>query len=372
LKSVNSLIILFLIFVNFSCNEKNSVPVKIEKEITLRLEPKDGNPRNSEGDFIRLKDGRILFVYTHFTGGEGDHATAYLAGRVSSDFGKTWTDKDILVLSNEGDMNIMSVSLLRLSDGLIALFYLRKNSDSDCIPIMRISTDEAETWSDSMECIDEPGYYVMNNDRAVQIQNGRIILPFALHKTPETEWNERGKIICYYSDDIGKTWQKSVHVPNPNNVILQEPGIIELKTGNLMMFCRTNAGSQYLSFSTDSGQNWSAVQSSNITSPMSPASIERIPSTGDLLLVWNNTFDSTSNRGGKRTPFNIAISKDDGENWENIKTLEDDPNGWYCYTAIEFINNSVLIGHCSGNREKYNGLETTQITRLYLKSIYEN
>ena len=27
----------------------------------LRLPPGAGNPRNSEGDFIRLKDGRIMF-----------------------------------------------------------------------------------------------------------------------------------------------------------------------------------------------------------------------------------------------------------------------------------------------------------------------
>ena len=46
----------------------------------LSLPPRPGNPRNSEGAFLRLKDGRILFVYTHFTGGGGDHSAAHLAG----------------------------------------------------------------------------------------------------------------------------------------------------------------------------------------------------------------------------------------------------------------------------------------------------
>ena len=49
----------------------------------LRLPARANNPRNSEGDFITLKDGRILFVYTHFTGGAADHSSAYLAGRYS-------------------------------------------------------------------------------------------------------------------------------------------------------------------------------------------------------------------------------------------------------------------------------------------------
>ncbi len=96
-----------------------------EVETVLQLPPGEGNPRNSEGDFLRLNDGRILFVYTHFTGGSGDHAEAYLAGRLSHDDGQTWESEDVLVLPNEGMMNTMSVSLRRLATGRIALFYLR-------------------------------------------------------------------------------------------------------------------------------------------------------------------------------------------------------------------------------------------------------
>src|SRR5687768_7695305 len=55
------------------------------------LPPGPGNPRNSEGAFITLKDGRLLFIYTHFTGGGSDHAAAHLASRSSRDGGKTWT-----------------------------------------------------------------------------------------------------------------------------------------------------------------------------------------------------------------------------------------------------------------------------------------
>ena len=71
-----------------------------------------------------MKDGRWLFIYTHFTGGAKDHSTAYLAARESSDGGKTWSDKDQVVVPNEGGFNVMSVSLLRLKSGQIALFYL--------------------------------------------------------------------------------------------------------------------------------------------------------------------------------------------------------------------------------------------------------
>ena len=60
-------------------------------EVALNLPPSKDNPRNSEGDFVTLKDGRILFIYTHFTGGGRDDSSAYLASRVSKDGGKTWS-----------------------------------------------------------------------------------------------------------------------------------------------------------------------------------------------------------------------------------------------------------------------------------------
>lgn len=346
-------------------------------QCVLRLEPSSGNPRNSEGDFIRLADGRILFIYTRFTGGSGDHAAADLAGRFSSDDGKTWTTNDVVIVRNEGGLNVMSVSLLRLRDGRIALFYLCKRSLTDCRPLMRVSTDEAKTWSAATTCIDDVvGYYVMNNDRAVQLKSGRLVLPVALHQTPAQEkFDPRALIMCYFSDDKGKSWRRSKTAQKAKSsegkeVTLQEPGVVELKDGRLMMFCRTDAGVQYISFSADGGDTWSGFKASNIVSPLSPASIKRIPKTGGLLLVWNNSYDSKSKTGGNRTPFNVAISQDEGETWRNVRTIEADADGWYCYTAIEFVGDFVLLGHCAGNRKDGDGLGVTQITRFPVEWLY--
>ncbi len=357
----------FLFLASCSTNQNAA----IEKEIVLRLEPSDNNPRNSEGDFIPLKDGRILFVYTHYTDGAADDASACLAGRFSADMGKTWSKKDEIILPNEGDRNVMSVSLLRLSDGRIALFYLRKNSDSDCILYMRTSNDETKSWSDATRCIPDSGYFVVNNDRVVELESGRIIFPTSLHKTPTTETTPIGKIRCYYSDDAGKAWTKGKDAANPDQATTQEPGIVELKDGRLLLFCRTESGTQYISYSSDQGESWSILKPGTIKSPLSPAAIERIPQTGDLMLVWNNNFKPVPD-GGNRTPYNLAISKDEGKTWQKIKPVESNPNGWYCYTAIEFVGDHVLLGHCAGDRTKTVGLATTQITRLNLEWIYSD
>src|SRR5436190_9968919 len=131
------------------------------------LPPATNNPRNSEGDFIALKNGILMFVYSRFTGGAGDDARAELAAIYSGDQGRTWSLRYEPVLENEGKKNVMSVSLVRLAEDEIAMFYLRKYSAEDCVPMMRLSTDEGRNWNDAVSCVGGEGYYVLNNDRAL-------------------------------------------------------------------------------------------------------------------------------------------------------------------------------------------------------------
>ena len=345
------------------------------KAVVLMLQPGPDNPRNSEGDFITLNDGRILFVYTHYTGSSSsDHATAYLAGRYSSDKGKNWDKTDHLVLENEGKMNVMSVSLLRLNNGEIALFYLRKNSVTDCIPMVRISRDEARSWSVPVRCIpDRDGYFVLNNHRVIQLKSGRLLMAVAYHgnNIPGRK-NRLGSAWSYYSDDNGKNWKPGLEAANPDSMMVQEPGVVELKDGKILMWMRTNSGFQYQAYSTDGGVSWSAAQKSNIPSPLSPAAIDRIPQTGDLLLVWNNAVNANPATKGKRTPLTVAISKDEGRTWGKTRNLEEDPDGWFCYTAVHFAGSYLLLGYCAGSQRKNTHLSETDLRRIKLSNLYRS
>ena len=347
-----------------------------EMESLLVIEPCKGNPRNSEGDLIELKDGRLCLIYTRFTGGSGDHAAADLVRRTSADGGMTWSD-DRIVVGRPGGLNVMSVSLLRLADGRIALFYLRKTSKEDCRPLMCVSMDEAKTWSEPTVCItDKVGYYVLNNDRAVQLRGGRLILPVAWHQGPGEARDTAGLIMCYLCDDSGKTWRRSKdsfkgYGPDGRRITVQEPGIVELNDGRLMMFMRTNAGSQYICHSRDGGETWSKARPSNLSSPLSPASIERIGWTGDLLCVWNDHSGTHKYPANRRTPLCLAISRDEGKTWSESRILEGNPDGWYCYTAITFVGNRALLAYCAGDKEVggLNRLKVLALSRDWLTSL---
>ena len=85
--------------------------------VVLELPPGPGNPRNSEGAFLSLKDGRILFVYSRFVGASsGDAAKARLAARHSADDGETWSGDALIVTPEEDEvMNVMSSGIVKMS-----------------------------------------------------------------------------------------------------------------------------------------------------------------------------------------------------------------------------------------------------------------
>ena len=347
-------------------------------KIALELKPGPDNPRNSEGAFMPLKDGRIMFVYSRYYGtSSSDHATADLAARYSSDRGATWTDKDEIIVKNHGGMNVMSVSLLRLQSGEIALFYLLKNSTKDCRPVLRRSFDEGKTWTEPTMCItDEVDYYVLNNDRVIQLKDGRLLFAVSRHGFDGGKFDNQGVVMTYSSDDNGKTWQRgksvlSVIAPSGKKYSAQEPGVVELKDGSILLWIRTNAGSQFMSRSTDRGNSWSEPQPSWLCAPLSPASIKRLP-TGDLLAIWNNHENRLDlkkpGRGfdGLRTPLSAAISRDDGITWQCAKNVEDDPKGHFCYIAIQTIDDgTVLLGYCA-----YSGLGHTRLVKIPVDWFY--
>lgn len=258
----------------------------VENVAVFDLNPSKENPRNSEGAFVTLKSGRILFFYTRFHGGADDASPANIVSIFSDDSGRTWSKEPKIVVENSTGANVMSVSMLRLQSGKIALFYLVKNSLLDCRPVMRLSTDEAATWSEAQHVGDAPGYFVLNNDRVIQLMNGRLIVPLAFHRSraslPKSykSFDHRAITLWYLSDDDGATWREaddwwalSAHTRSG----LQEPGVVELADGKLLSWMRTDQGSQFCSRSADGGKTWSAPGKTTLLSPASPASISVSP-----------------------------------------------------------------------------------------------
>ena len=375
---------------------------------TLFLQTSKNNPRMGESAFARLKDGRICLAFTDYYGDDGDdHGTARISACFSSNEGETWTKPEILIAKDEDAQNYMSPSLLRLPNGDLGIVYLRKevieNGNITCMPVFRFSRDEGVTWSEPIFCTDETGYYCVINDGCMIDSRGRIWVPMSYHGGSHDAFGRTGfsdnpfknAVVQFaVSDDGGCTWRKlpcSLKSPFSDNVGFAEPGIHELPDGGLWMYCRTNYGFQYQSFSADRGESWTSPQPNFLfTSPDSPM---RVKNAGGFTLAAFNPRSFCcvgANRetmsGIRRTPILCAVSRDGGRSFdgsgktfvdrefryfaENCYMLEDDESDSYCYPAIIGVKDGFLVTyyHSGGTDVRLN---CTKVVKVKYEEITE-
>jgi hypothetical protein len=366
--------------------------------ITLQLDPTARHPRRSEGSFVTLASGRVLFAYARFERSASDFGRATIVARHSDDAGCTWSASDRLLVPCEGEVNVMSPSLLRLHDGRIGLFYLRKDRTGlqdtcFCRLWVRFSDDEARSFS-APRCITPmPAYMGINNDRVIQLRGGRLLAPIAYHPyRMGTHRDERADVpaayqpasllTCFFSDDGGAHWMQSL---NPQYVVfangrgLQEPGVIERRDGGVTLWARSGLrrddqpARQWLSRSVDQGLTWSACRPGPFVSPCSPMSIRRLDD-GRWLALWNDRSDrwrlpAPAPRAKQRTPLAAAWSDDDGRSWQGHQLIESDPRRGFCYAAIHRVADNLLLAYSCGGAGGTLPLQALRIRRVRQRDL---
>jgi len=322
-------------------------PAVDEKEFAVEVFPADAeHPRYSEGSVVVLNDGRLLYAATQFDADSSDFAHARIQAVESTDEGRTWGPRRVLQ-ENVGQLNVMSVSLFRLLpgaifDGPIGFLYLQKDSPSKLNAFLRVSDDEGATFGPPIRTTVAPGYHVVNNDRVTVLSSGRLIAP-AASVVREGVADLSYKSSCFLSDDQGKTWRRSRSIVGYAKRGAMEPEVVELDGGRLLMHMRTQMGHIVVSESNDGGETWSEPRNWGVAAPEAPSTLRRIPSTGDLLLVWNDSIKPGTDHGGHRTPLTAAVSRDEGKTWSRPVTLEADPKLTYAYTSLIFHRGRALL-----------------------------
>lgn len=315
-----------------------------------------GHPRSDAQAIFPLSQERLLLVWSEYYVTRpslidlprgamdiGDQMPCRLSAKISKDGGRAWSETLTLV-DNPDAHNVKHPNLLRLPSGEILLFYTTWISATNRQAFLRRSRDEGETWSAAVPLRQPPGFNNINNDHVFRMTTGRIILP--MFNTPII-WatGEHQRAFCCYSDDEGQTWAFSETWADLPKRGAEEPCIVERKDGSLLMFIRCQLGSIHRAVSTDGGRTWSEPGSTGIRAPASPPLIKRMPSTGDLLLVWNHNYDPNHSHQGARTPLSTALSTDDGATWSHVRDLEVAPGGAAAYASVLFRGEEALVAY---------------------------
>ena len=305
--------------------------------------------RGNVGDIAVLHDGRLLLSYSGIRENSGDGTVVGdIEGRISHDLGRSWGEPFQLIACPKPyreNEEYRHPGFLRLANGQLLLTYIYF---SGSLPryahtYYRRSTDDGATWGDPFVVTPHAGTNHVFNDKLIQLPSGRILAPCE-REAKERGGDHRGYVsTVFYSDDDGYSWRQSENVVNTLPVEAQEPHVVPLRNGRVMMLCRTYSGYVVRSYSDDEGVTWSdgeAVRGLTLSANSSALNVKRIPETGDLLLLR-----STGTRDRLRTPFVSAISRDEGETWIHELPIGVDPNDDYGYPSLTFIDGLALISY---------------------------
>lgn len=169
---------------------------------------------------------------------------------------------------------------------------------------VHISDDGGNTWDQTVVIDTAPfsGGYGMRG--GVALGGGRIILP--LCDVPQYE-----KVFIVTSIDEGLTWSMPMLIAEAEGLKFEEPAIIALDNGELLVLMRENINRiMYQIRSNDDGLTWSEPEPSGVDGY--PAHLLQLPS-GEILCTY----------GYRKEPFGIrvVISKDLGYTWDTSGIL---------------------------------------------------
>jgi len=329
----------------------------------------DGTPRLGHGKDAKQYGYRIPSLLTTAKGtilafcerrlGLHDHAQNDIVLRRSVDGGKTWGKE---IVAYEDGMNSINDPLtVQLDSGRILLMFARfpygrhartsgwikmadHGYDDPKVNILTYvchSDDDGLTWSEPRDISRsvKPAHWLNANTPGAMVQlkkgprKGRVITGL-WGCVPVTD--DAGKVgrtweICAaWSDDGGKTWQRSEPLQDPEEGWPNECQVAEAADGTLVLSSRNQAGRRLRkkAFSSDGGQTWTPIK----TDPTMPTiqcmgSIVAGPVKADGNWDLYASFPSAKARANGQ----VAISIDNGKTFQ-IKTII---SGYFGYSTTQ-------------------------------------
>jgi len=318
-----------------------SIPVAQKSEFVFNSAPFASCHAST---IVELRNGDVLAAW--FGGsGEGRRDVAIWSSRRS---GGQWSAPVELV--REPKTPTWNPVLFHTKDQRLWLYYKFGASPATWKAARIWSDDEGKSWSKSERL--PAGLYGPIRVKPFILRNGTIVSGTSVeHFLSWTVWIER-------SSDNGKSWTKFGPITVPQHISppdarpsygdeaygIIQPAIVSLGGKHLRLYARSTSqiAKICVADSFDEGETWTQARPIDLPNPNSGIDAISVPDVG-VVLIFNNSAN-------KRTPLNLAVSKD-GEHFRVFSTLEDQA-GEYSYPAIIQGKDGALHMTYTWNRKR--------------------
>jgi len=293
----------------------------------------------------------------------------------STDQGATWSAMRVVEDPGELWSAANPATVVDRRTGCVWVLYLRSRPGRSCRTsrpqtddmqtMARWSEDNGQSWSEPIDLtgvardMDDPTWKasVVGPGGIIQTRSSRLVAP-VWRSSQGVSFN----VLTMYSDDHGKTWQRSAEVPRGQGG--NENQLVALRDGTILMDIRQNRGDhRWLSTSTDGGKTWSKPRPGVKISPVACA-IERLSlkSAGDDRdrILW------TGPKGPGRKTLIARISYDEGQTFAREKIIAEEPAAYSDLTILKDKTVGILW-----ERGGYQHLTFTRVNREFLESEKE-
>lgn len=232
--------------------------------------------------------------------------------------------------------------LYQVPGGDLLLFYKVGPKPSEWWGMLKRSTDGGMTWS-AAERLPE-GFLGPIKNKPILLSNGNLICPSS---TEGNGWHVHFEV----TSDFGKTWRKIGPLDRgEDDINAIQPSVLDHGNGRLQILARTRNWAIAESWSYDNGETWTPLRKTSLPNNNSGTDAVTMKD-GTHVLVYNHVLPPPDNPKGKRTPLNVAVSKD-GVRWDAVLILEDSPISQYSYPAVIQTSDGLLHFAYTWRRQK--------------------
>lgn len=226
----------------------------------------------------------------------------------------------------------------------LVLFYKVGPSPETWWGMMTTSSDGGVTWSKPTRLPD--GILGPIKNKPIELADGTWLCPSSNETEEEpSKW----QVHFEWTRDGGATWSRTL--PLNDGVAIQaiQPSILRVEPTLLRAIGRTRQDRVFESDSRDGGRSWSPLRLGQL--PNNNSGIDALTLKSGLhLIVYNHVPGTPGEWGGKRTPLNVATSKD-AIAWTPSVVLEDTP-GEFSYPAVIQSSDGMIHITYTWNRVK--------------------